>query len=322
MPPSPSRRLNVACTGARSGRELVVLGTASQAPTRRRNHNGYLLRFDGFGVLFDPGEGTQRQMVLAGIGSSAIDLICVTHLHGDHCLGLPGILARMSLDDRTEPVEVYFPDGAAADMARLLAVPTGLPAIGVVPVPCGEGIVREGSPLRISARSLDHRVPTVGWRLEEPPGRTMDRVALERAGIRGPAVRELLEHGSLRTARGTFHLDELSRPRHGRSLAFVMDTRRCPAAVELAQGVDLLVCESTFLSKDAALADAYGHLTAAQAAELARAAGARRLVLTHFSQRYPDEAIFAAEAARIFPNVVAVRDLDVIGFPPAAPRGR
>jgi ribonuclease Z len=312
----PTMPLGASATSARSGREIVVLGTASQAPTARRNHNGYLLRFDGFGVLFDPGEGTQRQLVLAGISSSAIDLICITHLHGDHCLGLPGILARMSLDGRRAPIEVCFPAAAADEMTRLLSVPTGIPAVDVVPVPCGEGIVREGPPLMISARYLDHRVPTVGWRLEEPPGRTMDEAALERAGIRGPAVGELLRRGVLRTARGTAHLDELSRPRHGRSLAFVMDTRRCPGAVELARGVDLLVCESTFLSKDAALAAAYGHLTAAQAAELARDAGAQRLVLTHFSQRYPDEASFAAEAARIFPDVVAVNDLDVVGFPP------
>jgi ribonuclease Z len=106
--------------------------------------------------------------------------------------------------------------------------------------------------------------------------------------------------------------------RPGQSVAFVMDTRPCDAAVELAAGVDLLVCESTFLAEDEHLADAYAHMTAAQAGRLAREAGARRLVLTHFSQRYPDEARFAAEAAELFPDVVAARDLDVIPVPPRA----
>ncbi len=298
-----------------SGRQLVVLGTASQAPTRRRNHNGYLLRFDGFGVLFDPGEGTQRQMVLAGVPSSAVDLVCITHLHGDHCLGLPGVLARMSLDGRRAPIEVCAPAAAADDLHRLLAVPNGGHTFEVVPVLCDEGPVRDAPPLRLVAGRLDHRVPTLGWRLEEPPGRTMDAEALRRAGVTGPAVRQLQSEGALRTAQGTVHLDQVSHPRRGRSLALVMDTRPCPQAVELARDVDLLVCESTFLAGDEELAATYGHLTATQAATIAAEAGARRLVLTHFSQRYPDESRFADEAARIFPDVVAARDLDVIDFP-------
>src|ERR671928_808399 len=100
-------------------RELVVLGTASQAPTRYRNHNGYLLRWDDAGILFDPGEGTQRQLLLAGVTASAVDRICITHFHGDHCLGLPGVLQRLSLDQAVGPVSVYFPAGGQVYFDRL-----------------------------------------------------------------------------------------------------------------------------------------------------------------------------------------------------------
>jgi ribonuclease Z len=303
-----------------SGRELVVLGTASQAPTRYRNHNGYLLRFDGFGVLFDPGEGTQRQMVMAGVASSDIDVICITHLHGDHCLGIPGILARMSLDGRQGEVEVLYPHPSELEMTVLLHVAIGRRTVTPVPVATTEGVAREGPPLRITARWLDHLIPTLGWRLEEPPGRTMDAGGLERAGIRGPAVGELIAQGSITTPRGTFHLEELSRPRRGQSFALIMDTRVCEAAVELARGVDILVCESTFLDGEERLATDYGHMTAAQAAKVAAEAGARRLVLTHFSQRHPDETVFGRQAATIFPDVVAARDLDRIPFPARADR--
>src|SRR5687767_10636226 len=140
-----------------SGRDLVVLGTASQAPTRYRNHNGYLLRWDGHGVLFDPGEGTQRQMVLAGVPSSAIDRICLTHLHGDHCLGLPGVLARMALDRSsqddadgavgagTRPVEVYFPAESTETFAHLLqASLSRRPAVDARP--SDEGVLGSGPP--------------------------------------------------------------------------------------------------------------------------------------------------------------------------------
>jgi ribonuclease Z len=105
--------------GAVSDRELVVLGTASQAPTRRRNHNGYFLRWDDEGLLFDPGEGTQRQMLFAGVTASQITRICITHFHGDHCLGLPGVLARMSLDRVPHPVEVCYPAGSREVFGRL-----------------------------------------------------------------------------------------------------------------------------------------------------------------------------------------------------------
>src|SRR3954465_3286877 len=102
-----------------SARELIVLGTASQAPTRYRNHNGYLLRWDGHGVLFDSGEGTQRQLLLAGVAASRIDDICITHFHGDHCLGLPGMLQRVSLDRVAHPVRLRYPAGGQEYVDRL-----------------------------------------------------------------------------------------------------------------------------------------------------------------------------------------------------------
>ena len=302
-----------------SARELVVLGTASQAPTRHRNHNGYLLRWDTEGLLFDPGEGTQRQLLLAGVASSAITRICVTHFHGDHCLGLPGILQRLSLDQVAHPVDVWYPAGGQPfyDRLRHCALYNDTVEVRPHPVP-DSGVVDSGpEPFRLVATRLDHRTETLGWRLEEPDGRRMLAGRLEAAGIAGPDVGRLQRDGSLCTAGGrTVTLEEMSEPRRGQVFAFVMDTRLCDAAFALADGADLLVCESTFLERDADLASAYGHLTAAQAARVAADAGARRLVLTHFSQRYPDDAEFAAEAGEIFSDVVVARDLIRVPVPP------
>jgi ribonuclease Z len=305
-----------------SAREVVVLGTASQAPTRYRNHNGYLLRWDGFGVLFDPGEGTQRQMLLAGVPASSVHRICISHFHGDHCLGLPGVLARMSLDRLERTVDVFFPAESLTTFDHLINAAIGRRTITVEARPSGEGLLADEPPLRLVARALDHSVPTRGWRLEEPAGRTMLPEHLGAAGIRGADVGRLQREGRVTTAAGTVRLEDVSVRRPGQSFAFVMDTRLCDAAVELAGDVDLLVCESTFLAEDEDLARAYGHMTAAQAAWLAREAGARRLVLTHFSQRYTEPTRFAAEASEIFPDVVVANDLDVIAVPPrpAPPR--
>ena len=298
-----------------------MLGTASQAPTRHRNHNGYLLRWDAEGLLFDPGEGTQRQLLLAGVASSAVTRICVTHFHGDHCLGLPGVLQRLSLDQVAHPVDVWYPASGHEFYDRLRCCALYNDTVDVRPHPVHqEGVVDPGpEPFALTAVRLDHRADTFGWRVAEPDGRRMLPDRLAEAGISGPDVGHLQRKGSLVTADGRrVPLEEMSEPRRGQVFAFVMDTRVCDGALALADGADLLVCESTFLECDADLAAAYGHLTAAQAAGIARAAGARRLVLTHFSQRYPDDAAFAAEAGGIFPDVVVVRDLDRVPVPPRA----
>jgi ribonuclease Z len=302
-----------------SARELVVLGTASQAPTRHRNHNGYLLRWDAEGILFDPGEGTQRQMLLAGVASSTITRICVTHFHGDHCLGLPGVLQRLSLDQVAHPVGVWYPAGGQEffDRLRRCALYNDTVDVRPHPVPGGDIVDHGPDPFRLVAARLDHRTETLGWRIEEPDGRRMLPDRLAAAGVTGPDVGRLQREGRLVTADGReVALDAVSEPRRGQVFAFVMDTRLCDAALTLADGADLVVCESTFLDRDADLAAAYGQLTAAQAARIAAEAGARQLVLTHFSQRYPDENDFLAEAGEIFSDVVVARDLIRVPVPP------
>ncbi len=293
-----------------SMRELVVLGTASQAPTRHRNHNGYFLRWDGEGVLFDPGEGTQRQFLLAGVSPASITAVCVTHFHGDHCLGLPGILQRLSLDRVTRPIPVFFPTSGRQYFDRLRHASVYRDDVDVQAMPVSvDGTVWTGPSFAIVAHQLEHEPQTFGWRLEEPSGRRFVPELLDRAGISGPTVGALEQRGWIDVDGRRIELAEVSRERPGQSMAFVMDTGLCDAALKLAADVDLLVCESTFTTADENLARRYRHLTAADAARLARDAGARRLVLTHFSQRYPDSRVLADEAAVIFPHVVAAEDL-------------
>jgi ribonuclease Z len=298
-------------------RELVVLGTSSQVPTRERAHHGAFLRWDDEGILLDPGEGTQRQLTLAGVPASAVTRICITHLHGDHCLGLPGVLQRMSLDGVERPVDLYFPASGQEYVDRLRNACSAHVTVEVREHPVsGDGLVDTWPGLELRAAALDHRVETYGWRLQEPDGRRMLPDRLAARAIAGPDVGRLRRQGSLEVAGRVVTLEEVSEPRPGQSFAFVMDTRLCPAAVELARDVDLLVCESTYLTGEQELASTYAHLTAAQAAGIATEAGARRLVLTHFSQRHSDESMFATEAREHFPDVHAARDLDRVPVPP------
>ncbi len=303
-----------------SVRELVVLGTASQVPTRTRNHNGYLLRFDGQGVLFDPGEGTQRQLLLAGVAPSQITAICITHAHGDHCLGLPGVLQRLSLDGVQRPVPLIYPAEAEQYIERLRWASAYDDRLDVRLYPVtADGPVLQLGELSLQAAALDHRVPALGYRLVEPDGRRMLPARLAEAGVAGPDVSRLVRQGAVQTAGGTVRVEDVSEIRRGQRFAFVMDTAVCDGARTLAADVDLLVCEATFASADAALAAKYKHLTARQAAEIAAGANARRLVLAHFSQRYGDLAPLLAQAQQVCDDVVLAEDLARISLPARRP---
>jgi ribonuclease Z len=302
-----------------TSRELVVLGCSSQVPTRHRNHNGYLLLWDGLGVLFDPGEGIQRQMTLAGVRSHQVHRICVTHFHGDHCLGLPGVLQRISLDGVAHRVVVHHPASGGVFFERLRYASIYDERASIHPAPhSAEGVLDRFSGLTLSTARLDHRVDTWGYRLQEDDGWTFNPAELAARGVAGPDVGRLLREGGLDRPTGRVELADVATPRRGQSMAFLMDTRPCAGAATLARGVDLLVCESTYLDEDAELAVGHDHLTAGEAGQLAAAAGARRLVLTHFSQRYGDTAPFVAQAGRYHPDVIAASDLLRVPVPPRA----
>jgi ribonuclease Z len=305
--------------GAVSNRELVVLGTASQVPTRRRNHNGYLLRWDAEGLVFDPGEGTQRQMLFAGVTASQISRICITHFHGDHCLGLPGVLQRMSLDEVAKTVEVCYPAESGEVFERLRHAALYRESVSLLERPVdADGPVGGERSFRLEARQLAHTVPTAGYALTEPDGRRMLPDKLAAAGIAGPDIGRLQREGSLLAGERVVTVEQVSELRPGQRFAFVMDTGMCDGAFALAERADMLVCESTFADADAALAREYRHLTAGQAGRIAAESRARLLVLTHISQRYDDEATerLAGEAAAAFGGeVVLASDLDRIPVP-------
>ncbi|MET7533633.1 ribonuclease Z [Streptomyces goshikiensis] len=276
-----------------SVREFVVLGTASQVPTRHRNHNGYLLRWDGEGILFDPGEGTQRQMLRAGVAAHDINRICVTHFHGDHSLGLAGVIQRINLDQVPHPVTAHYPASGQKFFDRLRYATAYRETVRLREEPvAGDGTLARGSSYTLEARRLSHPVESFGYRISEPDGRRMVPELLARHGIKGPDVGRIQREGRL----DGVGLDEVSEHKPGQSFAFVMDTRLCPGVDELARGCDMLVIESTFLDEDERLATDHGHLTAGQAARTARDAGVRHLVLTHFSQRYSDPGAFERQA--------------------------
>jgi len=299
-----------------SSRRFFALGTASQVPTRERNHNGYFLRWDAEGFLFDPGEGTQRQMIFADVSASSITKIFITHFHGDHCLGLAGVLQRLSLDRVPQTVQIFYPKSGEKYVGNLADASIYYNVAKIEKVPIDqEGIIFRGKDFIIESYRLDHTAEAWGYRIKENDSVSLLPEKLKELGIYGKDVGRLKKEGAIEINGKKISIEECSIEKKGQSMAFVMDTRLCENAFRLAEDVDLLVCESTYLSSETNEAKSNGHLTAAQAAEIAREANANLLVLTHFSQRYQNIQDFLFEAQKIHQNAIAVKDGDFVDLP-------
>ncbi len=297
-------------------RDIVILGCSSQQPTRFRNHGAYLVRWNGEGLLFDPGEGTQRQFIFADVPPPVVTRIFISHFHGDHCLGLGSMLMRLNLDKVTHPIHCYYPASGKKYFDRLRYGCIYRENITVVEHPVRKaGLVEDDGKFRIEAAFLDHGVENIGWRITEPDTIKFHREELKQFGVDGPDVRKLAREGKICVEDRWILLEEVSHVRPGDTFAYVVDTRPCPEAVELARGAKILLCESTYLDQDRAMAEEYKHMTAKQAAEIALEAGVTTLILTHFSARYRDPEILRTEASEIFPNTLVAEDLRRFPFP-------
>ena len=299
-----------------SVRDLIILGCSSQQPTRFRNHGAYLVRWNNEGLLFDPGEGTQRQFIFANVAPPCVTRIFISHFHGDHCLGLGSMLMRLNLDKVTHPIHCYYPASGKKYFRRLRYGTIYHETIHVVEHPVEEaGVVHDDGKFKIEAEFLEHGSDTIGWRITEPDTRKFDREKLKAKGVTGPLVKELEEKGSLTINDNHVHIDEVSKVRIGDRLAVVLDTRFCQNAIEIAKDAKLLLCESTYQEEHKELAAKHLHLTAKQAAEIAKKANCKQLILTHFSARYFNCKGFLQEAREVFPNTEVAEDLKVFPFP-------
>ncbi|MBM3183841.1 MAG: ribonuclease Z [Chlamydiae bacterium] len=298
-----------------SVRDLVILGCSSQQPTRFRNHGAYLLRWNEEGLLFDPGEGTQRQFIFAEIAPPTVTRIFISHFHGDHCLGLGSMFMRLNLDKITHPIHCYYPASGKKFFDRLRYSCIYRENITVIEHPVKEvGLVHDDGRFRIEAAFLDHGIENVGWRITEPDTIKFHKDELKKRGIDGPDVKRLEKEGKIEIDGKRVLLEEVSYLRKGDAFAYIVDTRPCAPAYALAKDAKMLLCESTYLDEEKDLAHEYHHMTAKQAATIARDANVKTLILTHFSARYPDLRILEKEARTIFPNSFHAEDFKRFPF--------
>jgi|ERR1051326_3078206 ribonuclease Z len=292
---------------------VVFLGTGAAAPTRTRNVSSLAIVLDGDVLLFDAGEGTQHQLMRSSVRPGSIEAVLITHLHGDHLFGLPGLLATLGLNGRDRPLGLIGPPGLGRFVA---AIPyRGTPYEILITESTGGEVLRANG-YRVAAAMLNHSVECIGYCVIEDDRAGMFDVARARElGVpAGPLYRQLqlgndvaLDDG--RTIRSR---DVVGPPRRGRRIAFCTDTRPCDAAIELARDADLLIHEATYANDHANEARERFHATAEEAARVASLANVRSLVLTHISARYDDTSTLQCEAAAIFPSTGVASDLTEI----------
>ncbi|MEA3392533.1 MAG: ribonuclease Z [Candidatus Marinimicrobia bacterium] len=294
--------------------KLHILGTAGQLPTRTRSQNAYFLDWPYGGVLFDPGEGAQRQFTFAGISPGRIHKIFVSHFHGDHCLGLPGIMQRLSLMEVKHEVHIYFPEEGRPYFDALSIASKYTHRINFHLHPIHEGAVEETEDYRIEAYELHHSTPTLGYRFIDKSRMHFRKELLEEMHLYGPILGELERNGKIKHQGKTITRDELSYYSDEKIFAYVLDTGICDSIPKLIRNADLVLMEATYLGSESALAEEFMHMTAEKAAEYAKDNNVKKLVLTHFSERYKDLNLYQKAVEKTYKNTHISHDLDVIEF--------
>ncbi len=275
-------------------------------------------------MLFDCGEGTQYQLMRASAKRGRLNTILITHLHGDHFYGLPGLLSSLSLNQRETPLTIFGPKGLAKYVDFVMNFPRRQHQTFPITVneiaPGFSGVLGETSEYRILTEPLDHRLPTHGYRLEEKPRLgSFDASKADEIGVPfGPERGQLLrgETITLKDGRSVSPSDLVGPPKPGQSFAYCTDTTLCLGAKRLASHVDLLIHESTYGDEFHHLAQERKHATIREACAVAKAAGAKRFVATHFSTRYDREKLkgLLDEGQEIFPDLVLAQDLMTVEF--------
>lgn len=290
-------------------RELLFLGTGCMQPTKQRNHPGLLLNYHDQLLLFDCGEGIQRQLKIAGIKLTKITKIFISHWHGDHALGIPGLLSSIGAESDAPHVAIYGPKGTKKNISYLTSLlgSKQLPQLTVTEVE--RGTIAEEEDYQIEAQLLKHSARCVGYRFKERDRRRFKPALMKKYNlVSGPLLGQLQKDNQIFFQGKKIRIEEVTDNIPGFHWAYITDTRPCPGVDILAKNVDVLVIESTFKEDLQEKAEEYFHLTTKEAALIANRNNVKRLILTHISQRYQFSKELEEEAQKYFPACRVAED--------------
>jgi len=289
--------------------EITFLGTSAMVPTKNRNHTAVLLIYKGEGILFDCGEGTQRQLKIAGIKPTKVTKILISHWHGDHCLGLPGLIQTLDKEDYNKTLEIYGPVGIKNKINNMFKVFGFAKTINIKVKEIKKQMFFENNDFVLEGLELKHSIITLGYSFIEKDRRRINLGYVKKIDIpEGPLLGKLQEGKSIKWKGRTIKASEATYIVKGKKISYVVDTLPCKNALLLAKDSDLLISESTYTSDQEDKAEEFMHMTAKQAGLLANQTNSKKLILIHFSQRYKSAGILEEDARNVFDDVLAARD--------------
>ncbi len=292
--------------------ELLFLGTGAMAPTQERNHSGLFIKYKGERILVDCGEGTQRQFKFFKESATKITKILISHWHGDHVLGLPGLLQTLSASEyatKEKPLEMYGPQGFKEQIKQMFSAFPFDCKLDLKIHEVHKGCMLDTADFEIHAYPLDHAIPTIGFRFIEKDKRRINVSVVKKLGIpEGPLLGKLQQNKSIEWKGEKITPKETTYVVEGKKIGIIPDTSQCKNCLEIARETDLLISEATFMGKEKEKAEQYKHLTVEQAALIAHTARTKKLVLMHISPRYKEKSEMEEEAKAIFPHTVLAYD--------------
>jgi len=295
---------------------IIFLGTSGSWPTVKRNAPSVAIKRSSEVILFDCGEGTQRQLQRSKLSYMQISKIFITHFHGDHFLGIPGLIQTMQLNDRENPLHIFGPKGMKKLVIQLLSLGYFIPNYNIVAHEVDEGSDLDFKEYSVNVLRVKHGVPTIAYALEEKmrPGKFNKPKALKLGMPEGPLFSKLQRGESviLKNGRKIKPNMVLGPPRMGRKIVISGDTKPIEEMIDFARDADVLIHEATFDSTLEDISSDFGHSTALQAAKIAKKANVDKLLLTHISPRYLDDNVLQDEARKMFKNSHVVKDFQEV----------
>ena len=290
--------------------EIIFLGTSSMVPTKERNHSGILLNFKGSNILIDCGEGTQRQLKIAKISPNKINKILITHWHGDHVLGLPGLIQTMAAGCYEGILEIYGPKGTKEKIKHMFnAFEFDQNNIKLKITEIRKGKFFENNEFVLETLELEHGIPCLGYNFIEKDRRKIELSRAKKEGLKeGPLLGKLQDGKSVTINNKKIVPDDVSYVVKGKKISFVLDTLPCKNAYILSKDADLLISEATYKSELEEKGEQYNHMTTKQAASIANKSNVKSLILTHISARYKDAKDVEEDAKDFFDDVKCAYD--------------
>lgn len=293
--------------------EILFLGTGSMVPIPERNTSGMVISYRDEHILVDCGEGTQKQMRLAKFSPAKITRILITHWHGDHVFGLPGLLSTLAQIELSHPIQLYGPPGTKKFLKVLLSSYVNLHKLPLKIHECKEGVIFETAQFKVEAKKMNHTAMCFAYSMIEKDTRSINMQYLKKFNLSShPVLKQLQQGKDIVWEKKKIKAKDATTLKKGRKLTVIFDTMVCKEAIAIAKDADMLICESTLDASLKDLAKSYKHLTCDDAATIAKKAKAKHLVLTHFSQRYKDVKPLEESAKKIFPKVSVAKDLLVV----------